>query len=110
MPIKRFHPAAAAAAAAAAATTTTTTNSMFLDDLFLMIFGSTFDRLLIKNDSESLGPEQHVSSLVRPFYPHKCTFYLSKTYKCQKPFFPTFCTCTFYAGKAYRCAVTVFTI
>ncbi len=45
----------------------------------------------------------------RIFFPHTCTFYFRKTYKCQKPRFPTFfkklkeCihTCTFYLRNTY---------
>ena len=59
-----------------------------------------------------------LSLIFRDLFPHTSTFYHGKTYKCQKPRFPTFfkkieeCihTCTFYNCKTDKCAVTIFTI
>ena len=58
------------------------------------------------------------SKLFRHLFPHTCTYYIGKTYKCQKQPFPTFCkkekevlrSCIFYFGKTDKCAVTVFTV
>ena len=77
-----------------------------------------FDGFATKTAPKSRGCYPLFYILFRDLFPHTSTFYRRKTYKCQKPCFPTFfkqikeCihTCTFYARKTYKCAVTVFTM
>ena len=67
---------------------------------------------------KDLGLVPSFSFLFRDLFRNTSTFYVNKTYKYQKPRFPTFfkklkeCihTCTFYVRKTDKCAVTVFTI
>ena len=50
----------------------------------------------------------------RDIFPRTSTFYVGKTYKCEKPWNfvskQIVLTCTFYRGKTYKCAVAVFAI
>ena len=89
-----------------------------LDTLFGLIFwiGIVPDgsKLLVK-DVAFVSP---FSVLFCDLCPHSCTFYVSKTHKCQKPLFHFFVknqkecihTCTFYVSKTHKCAVTIFII
>ena len=87
---------------------------IFWGDRFNWLFIIFFIKMAPKS-RECITP---FSVLFRDLFPHTSTFYNGKTYKCQKPCFPTFfkqlkeCirTCTFNPGKTYKCAVTVFTI
>ena len=62
--------------------------------------------------------QKQASTLLDVCFPHTCTFYVSKTYKCQKRGVTNsynkkeklIHSCTFYVGKTYKCAVIVFTI
>ena len=83
--------------------------------VFLMVLlincWSTFDQKRIQQVRDG-------TPRFRDLLAHTSTFYIGKTYKCQKPHFPIFLkiykeflhTCTFDLGKTYKCTVTVFTV
>ena len=64
--------------------------------------------------SKTVSTSRRGITFVSVPFPHTCTFYWRKTYKCQKPFFNFFKqikefihTCTFYPRITYKCAMIV---
>ena len=57
---------------------------------FGWIVESMFDRFVIKMGSTNWFVYGDGTLFFRSLFPHTCTFYQRKTYKCQKPCFATF--------------------
>ena len=58
--------------------------------VFLWIFDYILNGNLTTMYPKDNGPVPPFCSLFRDLFPHTSTFYLSKTYKCQKPRFPIY--------------------
>ena len=87
---------------------------------FWMPFWMPFFDSPLKMAPKKVWQVMWVATLFSVLFPNTCTFYVRKTYKCQKLLFPIrfffkrklkeFTNiCTFYQRKTYKCAMTFFT-